>query len=566
MIENREDIVMYLQQDIGIRESKQYPDISRMDMSEEEMSQYSHVIHRLKDKQGADFALQKTLDVYRVNPLLGVKVMETSFMNGGAEDIVYGLKVLYTAVVQHNDVNNGGHMVILNGMVPYTILLIEAAYQNSVCDIWDTKDVFLSYAKDEDYASHQRGDKPRFLNRYNIRHILKHIPDNRQIEFINWFWDKHCYAVHNYGKIETYAGRRVEIMMSELRDSCLWKHLENKDSLETSDRNQEYEWKVRERWEICRFIDNTIQEGRHVQYIEIILGEENFYDKLRVLMGDECIERYNSALETSLKLQKKLENERIQAQMKRRRMNQYYALTDRVRQKYLSVNDPDGALQWHYIGVNKKDHLSLWNYWQGYGFEDVRIMVLDLDWGSVNDESEEMEKCLRRIQMLKNNEKNKPKYYSCEYKMTDNSLEWLFRKCFKRNVKKVRYKDLYFSTLCLGYRKQPDTEISDDLVRSDIEDFLLDELKIIQPDVVFCLGSKVHRLFMEGVGVSVPDEEAYEEAKDGMPCSIVVEDNTIQVYALPHCGEDGMKKIPLEKQLKVWNLVRKNMEENGIRM
>lgn len=547
------NVYEYLQQDIRVKESKQYADISDMNMTESQMEKYSHSLHNLMEQRGEEFALKKILDVYRVNPLLAVKAMESCRLNSKAEEIVLGMKLLFDAVRRRNDLNNGGQLVVLNAMIPYTILLIEAAYQNSVSDVWDTKEVFLSYAKDQDYEAHQRKQKTRFLNGYNIRHLLKHIPENRQIELINWFWEKHCYAVRVHcKKQETYSGRRVSMMMDELTDSCLWKHLENMDSTEISEREREN--KGRERYQIQRFIENTIDEGMHLQYIKIILGEDHFDEKLRVLVNEDYAEKFYHALD----IQRQREDKLLREEKVKKRMNRYNQLVHRVKEKY--SDGFQGPLSWYEIGKKSdRDQLSLWNYWQGFNFEDVKIMVLGFDWGSLNDKNQEMETCIRKIRALKKGQKE-TKYYSCRYKQTDHSLEWLFEKCFARNLRDKHYTDLYFSTLCLGYRSASNVEVSDELVLSDVKDFMLEELRIIQPDVIFCLGPKVMQLFMDGMG------EVCENIDDqsGQAHLFPVDEQTIRVYTLPHCGVAGIKEMKLEEQLKIWDMVREDMKENGI--
>lgn len=436
-------------------------------------------------------------------------------------------------------------------------LLIEAAYQNSVCDIYDMKDMFLSYAIQQDSKLHEKGIKPKYLNAYNIRHIITHIPDNRQIEFINWFWERHCHVVKKYRKRDSFAGRRVAIMMSSLQESALWKHLENAEIQELSDR--ELRSLGKERQLIQAFIANVFEEGMHMQYVKIVLGKDNFYEKLHVLMGKSYVDAYDLKVDK----QKQIEEEEKAEEERQEKQTRYKKLIERVRQKYDIETE---QLQWHGLNDKKNPHINLWNYWQGSNFAQVKLMVLGFDWGSVNDDNQEMKECKRKIQILMNNRNDKTtKYYSCKYRKTDYNLECFFKQCFHRDLRKTRYSDLYFSNLCLGYRKLSNIHIDDEIVLSDIRDFMHDELSVINPQVILCLGEKVYQLLIEGIHAGGNDSfiEIDEEHRIKVR-NILIDDAEIRVYAMPHCGVTGIREMSLERQLKIWGAVKEDMKEIGI--
>ena len=291
------DVIQYLQQEINIQNAPHYAMISNRNLTESQMTEISHSLHNMIGVYGEELALKKVLDLYRVNPLLAVKTMERCVLNRYAKEVAYGMKLLFDATTRGEKQEKYFGLrqpVILNKSVDYMILLIEASFQNSVCDLLDAKEIFLRYVKDEDYRAHQTGEQTKYLVENNIRHIFKHIPENRQIELINWFWAMHCYAVKNYRKKDTYASRRVAFMMKEMTDSCLWKHLENRDKTELSDEERRRVGK--EAYEIARFLDLTIDEGNHLEYVERVLGKDDLDEKLTVLLGQEAPARYKRAV------------------------------------------------------------------------------------------------------------------------------------------------------------------------------------------------------------------------------------------------------------------------------
>lgn len=282
---------------VPIVDSEMFKTLSDMNVADQSVSDYSNSLHNVLKNKGRVEATRKVLTIFRINPLVAVRMIENCALIEETKLFsYYTMHVLFSAVKNEDHTDYRGVLINKN-KVPYVTLLIEASYQQSMqCCYWNPGD-FLKYALKEDEKLHNNHKKVKYLNAYNIRHIIKHIPENRQIEFINWFWDRHCYAVLNYGKTETFSSRRVKVMINELHEGSLWQHLENVIVSELSEKERERVEK--ERNEIKKFISSVVSEGRHTQYVRIVIGKDNFYEKLRALMGDGFVTEYDRKVENN---------------------------------------------------------------------------------------------------------------------------------------------------------------------------------------------------------------------------------------------------------------------------
>lgn len=284
---NNQETLQWLKRKSSIIHSPMFPVLKDMRISSSQIQNYSNSFHRLVKQKGTEIATKKILDLFRVNPFVAVKIMESCQLYEEAPSILYGLKLLFSAMRDKAMIENM-HLeqsIVLNDPVPYMALLIEAAYQDSVSDIYDNKDLYLDYACTQDLILHKRHIKSKYLNSFNIRHILNNIPEGRKIELINWFWKKHCLANQRYGKVETYASKRVAIIMSELVESSLWKHLESQVIETLSD--VERKRVEREKNEIKQFVALTLHEKNHINYLNIVLGGDNMDAKIRLLINED---------------------------------------------------------------------------------------------------------------------------------------------------------------------------------------------------------------------------------------------------------------------------------------
>ena len=553
---------------VPIEKSEMCRVLSDMNVSDQYVSDYSNSFHNFLRNKGVDEAEKKVLTIFRINPLAAVKIIESCSLAEKIDELGYSIKILYYAIKNDGMINPDG--VLLNkNKVPYVTLLIEAVFQTSISELRVAyPDMLLKYAQEEDVKLHKNRIKPKYLNAYNIRHMLTHIPENRQIELINWFWDKHCYAVTHYGKQETFSGGRVDIMMKELFEGSLWQHLENTNKSKLSE--TERERINRERDEIKRFISSVVSEGRHTQYVKIVIGSDNFYEKLRVLMGDKFAAEYDESAENQRiaeeqeeALRKQDEEAEKAKKELEKKYQRYDSLVQKVKKKYEKGNE---LLEWHNLRDNKNPQINLWTYWQGSNFENVKLMILGYDWGSINVDGPEMEKCKRKLRILMKSRMDvSTTYYSCKYQKTDYNLEELFRRCFNRDIRKNHYQDLFFSNLCLGYRVSSSTALDDELTAADINDFMGDELSIVCPQSIFCLGRKVYLLFVENIDPNGEDKTI--EGEDNITLiyrDINIDGRPVRVYSVPGCGAAGIKRIPMDRQLEYWELAKNDMKQLGV--
>lgn len=299
-----------------IQESEMFKTLADMNVSEQYISDYSNGLHNLLRIKGKKEAERKIIVIFRINPLVAVKIIESCQLVDEIDELGYAIKPLFSVLRKDGyfcPPEESGKIILNNNRIPYITLLIEAVFQKSIgASTYWKPDRFLEYAQSEDLKLHKKGVRVKHFNAYNTCHILSHIPENRQIELINWFWDKHCYVARTYGKVESFASVRVRIIMEEIKEGSIWQHLENEEKQELSESEQESLEK--EKAGIRSFIEAVISEGRHLQYIKKILGERDFYEKLTALMGNDIRAIYDEAVVTqkSMDLKEKLDRERVE--------------------------------------------------------------------------------------------------------------------------------------------------------------------------------------------------------------------------------------------------------------
>lgn len=289
----------YMRSESGIVNSPLYASIADMDISAEQTARISHSIHRLLEQRGEKLAFQRVLDIMRVNPLLAFRILESCTLCAYRDEIYEAVKILIDATGQR-DKN-----VILNKEMPFVILLIEAGYQElleeEMIGQFVLKHVKKADAKKHQFNSRWKMTQQQYLTPSNIRHIFNNIPARRQIELINWFWRQHCHAALYHQKKETYSSRQVDIMLREMKDACLWKHLENIKTTQLSE--IERQQTDREKAQIRQFVDNLLRERQHLHYLRTILGEDDFRRKLEDIMGRDGLLRYDDEIQMLQSLQ-----------------------------------------------------------------------------------------------------------------------------------------------------------------------------------------------------------------------------------------------------------------------
>lgn len=275
---DNEELVSHMLSVINIKNSSEYSTLSDLYVSEDSIQKYAANIHHLLNKYGQKEAFKKTLNIMRVSPLVAIRILERCELNVYSEDIYMAIKMLVYAL------KNEDEGVILNEKIPFGVMLIEAAFSD-LC-LSRIRDDILMHVKnhDKELYTYKQWNVPNFLTPQNIRHIFQNVPPHRQIEFINWFWRQHLYAVVHYNKIDTYSSRCVDAVMKAMYRKSLWSHFENETFVFSEEERLKAE---AEKFEVRFFIESVIQNDykKHLPYVQNVLGEENFLKKFKAIMG-----------------------------------------------------------------------------------------------------------------------------------------------------------------------------------------------------------------------------------------------------------------------------------------
>ncbi len=178
---------------------------------------------------------------------------------------------------------------------------------------------------------------------------------------------------------------------------------------------------------------------------------------------------------------------------------EYEKLVERAKADYLSrkktIERPGKkdvlCPQWYDLGIDGTftEELNLWNYWQGVGVDQPKLMVVGQDWGKIDTGSP----CFKNIQAIATDPNCDVQYHSgCEIDKldfeTDRSLVKIFREHLGRDLMEERYPDLYFTNLCLGYRMDKSTGAWRQSWMSKDKDYFTELVEIKRPKAIVCLG------------------------------------------------------------------------------
>ena len=240
----------------------------------------------------------------------------------------------------------------------------------------------------------------------------------------------------------------------------------------------------------------------------------------------------------------------------------YNKLVKEVSAYWEPISKPE--MKW-YEGCHQ---INLWTYWQGIDAEDVDILVVGQDWGKPNWDDNITYK--RNIKVDENirrmNEGDLSVHYLDGVKpcATDRNIAKLLTELRAEDeqplfpkVLEERYKNLFFTNFCLGYRRDKETG------NLSKENMLKDSLyfkklvEIVKPKIIICLGKMV----FESVLYSLYKETIVMTAREywnllnnkGTKCyrrSSAINDLEIIIYGMGHCGAFGV------------NINRKNFDKD----
>lgn len=199
--------------------------------------------------------------------------------------------------------------------------------------------------------------------------------------------------------------------------------------------------------------------------------------------------------------------------------------------------------------------INLWSYWQGS--LDAKILILGQDWGNFEPDNRELDRIMQE-NFIKMDAGEDARYFDNVpdkiISATDRNLIELVKLLdASYDIRNRKYKDLFFSNLCLGYRNEGYsggfrrkwlTEDVKYLVGYDENgEHIHGLLEIIKPEIVICLGKEVYRVVAKALGKAVSSAELkryYQKLDEGS--NFVKPEGrgwSFRVYGMAHPGSMG---------------------------
>ena len=232
------------------------------------------------------------------------------------------------------------------------------------------------------------------------------------------------------------------------------------------------------------------------------------------------------------------------------RNDQYRQLIADVRTAYQSGQR---ELKW----CDECQEVNLWNYWQGHGHLDARIMLVGQDWGCPWDAGAAA--VMRNIQAMNCGQSVS---YMCENENpTDRNLIELFHSIgFDILTDDSR---LFFTNFVMGYRvKGASGNFKKSWAAADAEYFRR-LVEIIRPRILLCLGKDTWKSVLGCFGGTISNKMSYNRVIESEKNPVVVklsDGMPVYVFALAHCGVMGTlnrnrgsgDKLLLSRQKNDW--------------
>ncbi len=264
------------------------------------------------------------------------------------------------------------------------------------------------------------------------------------------------------------------------------------------------------------------------------------------------------------------------------RIDEYKRLCDYVKRAY---NEIEVANELLYAGQDKTymksyslcDEINLWSYWQGRGVYHPNIMLIGQDWGCPF--SSKNAGIVERIYKCKTQPVNPEEDRTCYYFddlnensfvfKTDTNLAELFRSLDMGydDLLHVRYDDLFFTNVCLGYRSNGNSGNFKKSWIAEVEKYVYPKLiDVLQPKVIICLGKETYESFLKTMEVKDSrdrsDYNQFIEANNLKPYEI----KNIPIFAFAHCGSMGTlnrnngENSSLDIQKSDWGHIKKYLK------
>lgn len=201
-------------------------------------------------------------------------------------------------------------------------------------------------------------------------------------------------------------------------------------------------------------------------------------------------------------------------------------------------------------GYDLCDEINLWTYWQGRGVYNPKIMLIGQDWGCPfvhAGDGLEVRLKASKDQPIKPEDDRECLYFQnmqinkIDFK-TDENLAELFQSLNfgYDDLLHVRYDDLFFTNICLGYRNSGNSGNFRKSWITDVEKYAYPKLvKILQPEIIICLGLNTYESFLLAMGKKDDRKKSpfnnFIDTNNKNPFEL---DGT-PVFVFAHCGAMG---------------------------
>lgn len=225
-------------------------------------------------------------------------------------------------------------------------------------------------------------------------------------------------------------------------------------------------------------------------------------------------------------------------------------------------------------GYEPCDEINLWTYWQGRGVYNPRILLIGQDWGSpFTHPGDGLDD---RLQASKNQPLDPKDDIKCHYFdnmpidrrdfKTDVNLAELFRSLGMDydDLLHVRYNDLFFTNICLGYRNKGNSGNYKKSWITYVGKYAYPKLiDILQPKVIICLGLHTYESLLLAMGVKDIRKKSPFNKFIEANCKKPYDLEGIPVFAFAHCGSMGTlnrnnkSNTSLDIQKKDWQHIKR---------
>lgn len=217
--------------------------------------------------------------------------------------------------------------------------------------------------------------------------------------------------------------------------------------------------------------------------------------------------------------------------------------------------------------------VNAWTYWQGVGVRHPKVMIVGQDWGAASsgqkffDAIDEMDLTSDVVEYFKyvpEIERGGGKF------ATDANLAKCLEQIGYRDVIHIRDKDLFFTNLIPGYRKEKSStggfraKWFTDQAKKDFRDLV----SVLKPKVIICLGKDTYKQVCKLYGIKgVAKGEKWNNflGKQETPIDVTDENGiTTHIFASAHPGALGANNRGEDAMFNDWERIKDWMAANHL--